>query len=102
MVEREDNFAKYFSRRCVLDSLTRLVDSMYDYDCVDRLGEIVCPTLILSGEEDVLIPMEEQRLLHEKIKNSTHVTFDGCGHAILYEKPSEFCDLVLGFVNKSD
>jgi pimeloyl-ACP methyl ester carboxylesterase len=37
---------------------------------VDRLGEIKVPTLIMSGREDRVVPVEAARLLHERIPGS--------------------------------
>lgn len=102
MASREGTLTKYFSRKEVLDSLIRLTDSSRDYDYVDQLDKITCPTLVISGSEDGLVPMTEQKLLHQKIKNSVYVTINGCGHASMYENPMAFCSLVLGFVNLDD
>jgi len=102
MAGREVALTKYFSRKEVLDALIRLTDSSSDYNYVDRLGEITCPTLIISGSEDALVPMTEQKLLHQKIKNSVYATINGCGHASMYENPALFNALVLGFVNSTD
>lgn len=102
MENREKYLTEYFSRKDVLESLIRLTDSSRDYDVVDRLGEINCPTLIISGSEDGLVPPTEQQLLHEKIKNSIYVTINGSGHASMYENPSAFAALVLGFANLHD
>ena len=102
MERREATLTEYFSRSDVQESLIRLTDSSRDYDYVDRLGEITCPTLIISGSEDALVPPTEQELLHEKIKGSVYVTINGSGHAAMYENPTVFAALVLGFVNLSD
>lgn len=102
MAGREVALTKYFSREEVLQALIRLTDSSRDYDYVDRLGEINCPTLIISGSEDGLVPVSEQKLLHQKIKNSQHVVINGCGHASMYENPAVFTALVLGFANLDD
>ena len=102
MASREGTLTKYFDRKEVLDALIRLTDSSRDYDYTDRLCEINCPTLIISGSEDGLVPMTEQKLLHQKIKGSVYATINGCGHASMYENPQLFTALVLGFVNISD
>ncbi len=99
MMRREAYLTEYFSRKEVLSSLIRLTDSSRDYDVVDRLDEIKCPTLIISGSEDGLIPITEQQLLHQGIKGSHHVTVNGSGHASMYENPAVFATLVLGFTN---
>jgi len=101
MQNREAYLTEYFSRKDVQEALIRLTDSSRDYDYVDRLGEITCPTLIVSGSEDALVPPTEQVLLHEKIQGSAYVTINGVGHASMYENPAAYAALVLGFVNLS-
>lgn len=102
MDRREGTLIPYFSRPDVQESLIRLTDSSRNYDYTDRVGEISCPTLIISCSEDGLVPPTEQILLHEKIKGSHYVTINGSGHASMYEDPSSFTALVLGFTNLLD
>lgn len=102
MENREAYLTEYFSREDVLEALIRLTDSSRDYDVVDRLHEIKCPTLIISGSEDALVPPTEQQILHEKIKGSMYVTINGSGHATMYEMPEAFAALTVGFANLSD
>ena len=102
MDKREGVLIPYFSRPDVLESLIRLTDSSSNYDYTDRVGEISCPTLIISCSEDGLVPPTEQILLHEKIKGSHYVTINGSGHASMYEDPASFTALVLGFANLLD
>ncbi|MEZ4547469.1 MAG: alpha/beta hydrolase [Thermodesulfobacteriota bacterium] len=47
------------------------------------MSGIKAPTLIISGEEDILIPPKYARELREKIKGSTLVILKDCGHAPL-------------------
>ena len=102
MERREGVLIPYFSRPDVQESLIRLTDSSRDYDYTDRVGEISCPTLVISCSEDALVPPTEQILLHQKIKGSSYVTINGSGHASMYEDPSSFIALVLGFTNLLD
>ena len=99
MQNREGVLTEYFSNEEVLNALIRLTDSSRDYDYTKRLGEINCPTLIISGSEDGLVPPTEQVILHQNIKNSVYCTINGSGHASMYEDPLSFCALVLGFTN---
>ena len=102
MERREGTLIPYFSRPDVQESLIRLTNSSRDYDYTDRVGEISCPTLIISCSEDCLVPPTEQIILHEKIKGSHYVTINGSGHASMYEDPASFCALTLGFANLLD
>lgn len=102
MNAREKTLVAYFSDKTVLARMVRLTDSSENYNVVSRLGEIKCPTLIISGSKDNLTPMSEQRLLHKKIAGSRWVVMDGCGHATMYEEPDTFTALVVGFSNILD
>ncbi len=102
MNAREKTLVEYFSDKTVLARMVRLTDSSENYNVVNRLGEIECPTLIISGSEDGLTPLPEQRLMHEKIEGSRWVVMNGCGHATMYEEPDTFTSLVVGFANILD
>ena len=102
MEGREATLTEYFSDPGVLARLSRLTDSSRPFDVSHRLGEITCPTLIISGGEDGLVPQTEQELLRRGIRGSSHVTINASGHATMYEFPAAFAALVTGFVNLGD
>ena len=102
MEGREAYLTEYFSNKEVLERLIRLTDSSVGYDVTSRLGEITCPTLVISASEDGLVPPTEQQILADGIKNSVYVTINGSGHASMYESPLAFASLVLGFANLYD
>ena len=77
MEGREAYLTEYFSNKEVLERLIRLTDSSVGYDVTSRLGEINCPTLVISASEDGLVPPTEQQILAEGIKNSVYVTING-------------------------
>lgn len=49
------------------------------FDCMDRLGEIQVPTLILHGKADKSAPYPLVEAMHRGIKDSEMITFNG-GH----------------------
>ena len=49
------------------------------FDCMDRLGEIQVPTLILYGKADKSAPYPLVEAMHRGIKDSEMITFNG-GH----------------------
>lgn len=102
MEGREATLTEYFSNPEVLSRLSRLTDSSRPFDVSHRLGEITCPTLIISGAEDGLVPQTEQELLRKGIRGSSHVTINASGHATMYEFPAAFAALVTGFANLGD
>ena len=59
------------------------------HDTTDRLDRITVPTLVLSGEEDILIPVRLAKRLQEGIAGSDWATSTG-GHACMWEHPAAF------------
>ena len=55
------------------------------------------PTLVLAGEEDILIPTRLSRELSDLIPGSTFLTTPG-GHGCIWEKPDEFNSAFVGFL----
>jgi 3-oxoadipate enol-lactonase len=67
------------------------------HDTTSRLGEITTPSLVLAGEEDILIPVALSRRIHEGIPGSEWATTRG-GHGCIWEHPAEFNRTYLDFV----
>jgi 3-oxoadipate enol-lactonase len=67
------------------------------HDTASRLGEITTPSLVLAGEEDILIPVALSRRIHEAIPGSEWATTKG-GHGCIWEHPAEFNRTYLDFV----
>lgn len=70
------------------------------HDAFGRLGDIDVPTLVLAGEEDILIPVRLSQRLHEALPGSDWATVPG-GHACLWEAPDPFNSTFLDFVRKN-
>jgi len=70
-----------------------------DYDAEDRLKKIISPTLIIIGEEDKVVPINDSYRLNELIKNSMIKIIEKAGHMILYEKPIEVSKIIHNFIN---
>jgi pimeloyl-ACP methyl ester carboxylesterase len=56
-------------------------------DDTPRLGEIVAPTLILWGEQDALLPREEQERRAAVIPDATLVVYPDTGHLAHWVRP---------------
>lgn len=68
------------------------------FDVRERLGEIRTPTLILSGDEDLLTPPKYSDFLAERIPGARLVRLPGAGHLLPVEKPEAFNRAVEDFV----
>lgn len=82
-----------------LDAYLAQLGSIRTHDTRDRLDRITVPTLVIAGEEDILIPVALSRRLHEGIAGSEWVTTPG-GHASIWEHPGPFNQAVLAFIER--
>jgi pimeloyl-ACP methyl ester carboxylesterase len=55
------------------------------------------PTLLIWGEQDAEIPLEDGKYLHQQIPGARLIIFRNCGHLPQEEYPQEFVDLVTEF-----
>jgi pimeloyl-ACP methyl ester carboxylesterase len=69
-----------------------------DYPIKERLPEIACPTLIVWGAEDKVIPVSDASVFEELIPNSRKVIFEDTGHVAMLERPSSFNQLLGEFI----
>jgi pimeloyl-ACP methyl ester carboxylesterase len=53
----------------------------------DMLKTITCPTLVLAGADDKLIPAKIQREMAVEIPNAQYVEIPNCGHLPTMEEP---------------
>jgi pimeloyl-ACP methyl ester carboxylesterase len=67
-------------------------------DVAQRLGEIKAPTLVLTGEEDQPDMQVIADRLAREIPGARRETIANTAHAPSMEKPGEFDELVLGFL----
>lgn len=67
-------------------------------DLLKEAENIDITTLIVWGEKDRDTPLEDGKILHDKIRNSLLRIFSNCGHFPYLEKPEEFCEIVEEFV----
>src|SRR3954449_3032463 len=77
-----------------LDALRAIMD----YDFRDRLPEIGCPTLIVWGTEDMLVPSSDADEFERLIPRSRKVIFRDTGHMAMLERPQTFNDCMMEFL----
>ncbi len=59
-------------------------------DSTNLLSSIKCPTLIIAGDEDTLIPFSESETMHTQIAGSQFHLLPRAGHLVNLEKPAAF------------
>ncbi len=67
------------------------------FNVTARLGEIVSPTLIITGDEDKTVSLDSQRALLA-IPGSRQVVIAGAGHGVIADHPGQSNAALLGFL----
>jgi pimeloyl-ACP methyl ester carboxylesterase len=71
-----------------------------DYPVRERLPEIACPTMIVWGDEDKIIPVADASVFEQLIPSSKKAIFEGTGHMAMLERPAAFNELLYEFVEE--
>jgi pimeloyl-ACP methyl ester carboxylesterase len=77
---------------------TDALRAIMDYDFRDRLPEIGCPTLIVWGTDDMLVPESDAGEFERLITGSRKVVFEDTGHMAMIERPQTFNDCLVQFL----
>ncbi len=75
------------------------IQAVIAHDTADRLDRIRAPTLILTGDDDQIIPGESSRLLADRIPNAALRIIAGTGHLFFLERPGETIEIVSEFLD---
>jgi 3-oxoadipate enol-lactonase len=63
-----------------------------------EVERIQAPALVVHGDEDLIVPVENGRMLASRLPNARYVELPGVGHNVQLEVPERFNALVLGFL----
>jgi pimeloyl-ACP methyl ester carboxylesterase len=63
-----------------------------------EVERIDAPALVLHGDEDLIVPVENGRMLASRLPNARYVELTGRGHNLPLEDPETFNRLVLEFL----
>lgn len=71
-----------------------------DHSMVARLGEITCPTLILQGAVDAVLPPESVEFLATQLPGSHLVYVKDAGHLIDTDQPERWLNVIREFISQ--
>lgn len=66
----------------------------------DRLSVIHAPTLVIAGDEDILMPKASAKIFSESLENSDFIVISDCAHMPHVEKSREFAEQVMQFLTR--
>jgi pimeloyl-ACP methyl ester carboxylesterase len=64
-----------------------------------RLPELDMPVLVIHGDADKLVPVENVEIIARRIRNATTVIVPGAGHVIFSEQPATVTTAMLKFLD---
>jgi pimeloyl-ACP methyl ester carboxylesterase len=65
---------------------------------VPWLGRLAQPTLVMSGDDDPIVPLINGRILARLIPEARLHVVEGGGHLFVLERPNEIAELVSRFL----
>jgi pimeloyl-ACP methyl ester carboxylesterase len=74
--------------------------ALLDYDFHDALPDIKCPTLLIWGREDNLVPVGDADEFERLIPNARKVILEDTGHVPMIERPQTYNDLLAEFLDE--
>jgi pimeloyl-ACP methyl ester carboxylesterase len=76
------------------------LEALADYDVEEELPKISCPTLIVWGAHDTLVPVKDAARLEDLIPGARRVVFERTGHVAMLERPERFNRLLGEFLEE--
>jgi len=71
------------------------------FDAESRVSAIRAPTLVITGDEDLLIPPENSRNLAARIPTARLAIIERAGHAVFIEQADVFNRIVVDFLGQT-
>jgi pimeloyl-ACP methyl ester carboxylesterase len=89
-------FVRWFSQTTParFRTILRQIAAVVRHETEQRLPGVRVPTLVVSGDADRLVPVENSRRIAELIPGARLVVFPGAGHAFPFEREEETLALV--------
>ncbi len=80
------------------EAYLRQLQACMGHNASDRLGQIHAPTLVVHGEVDPLVPVENGRYLAQHIPGARLILYPNTGHIPIVERAEEYNRDVLAFL----
>jgi pimeloyl-ACP methyl ester carboxylesterase len=75
-------------------------EAVMSHNTYERLSEIKAPTLVISGDADKLIPVENSRIIASRIQRAELVILKDMGHMFNLEAGEEANRIILDFLRR--
>lgn len=75
--------------------------TLKDFEYTDRLHEIIVPSLIMSGTNDLCTPLVA-KTMYDNLNNAKWQLFDGARHMCFAEDNKLYCEVLSKFLEEND
>jgi 3-oxoadipate enol-lactonase len=79
-------------------TFARQFGAISGFDSYARLAQIKAPTLILQGDDDAIVPVQNADVLNQGIAGSRKQILRGIGHMFFWEAPQEAARVAIDFL----
>lgn len=73
------------------------IQAIADFDATPWLGRIAAPTLVMAGEQDLLMPPGDSESLAQQLLKAVLKVVQGAAHSVQTEQPEAFVHHVMDF-----
>jgi 3-oxoadipate enol-lactonase len=80
------------------ETIGRHFAAIQSFDTCERLSQIQTPTLIIHGDRDLMIPVENAEVLRQRIGGSQVQIVPEVGHLFFWEEPQEAAQAIRQFL----
>jgi pimeloyl-ACP methyl ester carboxylesterase len=82
------------------DAFGRQVQAAIRHNSFDRLADIRCPCLVITGSDDKIVPADNSLVLTQQIPHAELAVLPDAGHGYLMEKAEESNAIVSDFLRR--
>ena len=82
-------------------AVRNLIAGGMEFDVLEQAANITCPTLLMTGDEDVLTPLSYSHDLQRRIRGSQIVMLREAGHCMFLEQPAAFTRAAAEFLHRT-
>ena len=82
------------------EALISATRAAYGFDVSERLATVAVPSIVISGEEDVLTPPPVVEAVAKALGGTELRSLQGAGHMIPVEQPAVFEGILASFLER--
>ena len=99
---KDERYQRYYARFAAQDPEAYALSALavLDADASGDLAALRCPTLVVAGAHDVLLPPEQSRAAHGLVADARFHLLHDAAHFAPLQQPRAFADLVLEFMRR--